>query len=61
MNKNTMNKKISFVKLIAILIFTFSLTKLNFDNLSFQENVKSYIGFAVFIIFILYDLIKQKN
>jgi len=56
-----MNKKISFVKLIAILIFTFSLTKLNFDNLSFQENVKSYIGFAVFIIFILYDLIKQKN
>jgi hypothetical protein len=48
-----MFKKIPFVTLIIIVILTISITMLDFDDLSWSNNVKSYMGLIFSFIFLI--------
>lgn len=52
-----MFKKIPLVTLIIILVLTMSITLLDFNDLSWDNNIKSYMGFIFSFIFLLIKII----
>lgn len=54
-------KKFGIIELSAILLMTFGITYLDFDNLNFQDNYKAYIQLMIGGILILYILYKRSQ
>ncbi len=52
-----MFKKIPFVTLMIIVVFAISITMLDFNDLSWSNNVKSYMGLIFSFIFLLIKII----
>ena len=52
-------KKLKTLDFIAILFLTFGITYLDFDNLSFEDNVKAYIQIIIGAILIIFILFKR--
>jgi hypothetical protein len=55
------SNKLDLITLIAIVIMAISVSMLDFDNLSWSNNIKSYIGLIVFIILIAFRYFKLKK
>ncbi len=56
-------RKIDILRILAITIFAISISIFDFDNLSWDNNSKSYTGFLLSIVFIFlrYRINKIKN
>jgi amino acid permease len=46
-------KKINLFLLIALLILTMSVSLMDFENMSWAANVKSYLGFILSVVMII--------
>lgn len=47
--------------LVAAIIFAFAFTALDFDNLSWSHNIKSYIGIVLAFVVFAYGLFLKKK
>jgi hypothetical protein len=54
-------KRLAILTLSAIVIMAISVTLLDFGDLSWSHNIKSYIGLIVFIILILMKVYLKFN
>lgn len=61
MLKELFKKRIDLVSLLAILMFTMSLTTMDFNNFDWSTNSNSYVGFLIFIVLIVFKKIADKN
>lgn len=52
-----MFKKIPIVTLVIMVVLTISITIMDFNDLSWSNNVKSYMGFIFSFIFLLIKII----
>ncbi|WP_107038595.1 hypothetical protein [Brumimicrobium mesophilum] len=52
-------KKLKTIDFIAILFLTFGITYLDFDNLTFEDNIKAYIQIIIGAIMMIYILYKR--
>ena len=52
-------KKLKTLDFVAILFLTFGITYLDFDNLSFEDNIKAYIQIFIGAIMLIYILFKR--
>ena len=55
------SKKLDIITLIAIVIMAISISILDFDNLSWNNNIKSYIGILIFAILIVFRYLINRN
>ena len=56
------SKKLDLITLIAIVIMAISVSMLDFDNLSWSNNIKSYVGLIISaILFAFKYLILRRN
>jgi hypothetical protein len=54
-------KRLDLVTLIAVFVFATSLALMDFADLRWETNQKSYIGFAVFIAFLIFKAMQSTN
>lgn len=55
------NKRLDIITLSAIVIMAISVTLFDFSDLSWNNNVKGYIGLIVFIILIFMKMYLNSN
>lgn len=53
--------KNGFVLFCAIIIFSFALTGLDFDDLTIQNNKRSYVMFFVFSLMVIFFFYNKKK
>ena len=46
-------KKLDFTSLVALVIFAISLSIMNFEDLSWEVNKNSYLGFIAFFVLLM--------
>lgn len=56
-----LKKRLDILTLSAIVIMAISVTLLDFEDLSWSNNIKGYIGLIVFIILILMKMYLKFN
>jgi hypothetical protein len=50
---NLFGKKMDPITLVAVVIMAISITLLDFEDLSFRHNAKSYLGIGAFILLLV--------
>jgi len=55
------SKKLDIITLIAIVIMAISISILDFNNLNWNNNIKSYIGILIFAILIAFRYLINRN
>ncbi len=55
------SKKLDIITLIAIVIMAISISIFDFDNLSWNNNIKSYVGILIFAILIAFRYLINRN
>ena len=55
------SKKLDIITLIAIVIMAISISILDFDNLNWNNNIKSYVGILIFALLIAFRYLINRN
>ena len=55
------SKKLDVITVMAVVLIAISISVLDFNNLSWSNNLKSYAGIIISIILIIYKFIIIKN
>ena len=55
------SNKLDVITIIALVFMAISITKLDFDDLSWDNNVKSYVGLIIFAAFIVFRFIIRRH
>jgi len=56
---NLFNKKIEPIQLIILVLLAISISMIDFSNMSWENNIKPYGGFAIAVILLVYLLITK--
>lgn len=54
-------KKITILRLVALTFMAISISMLDFNDLSWQNNAKSYLGLILFVVLIVADVLTMNK